>query len=193
MSNVNDHISSQMEQTVPTPWIQCSNPIQYLPFKNYFILKNFNGNNCVDLELNLHNRLNYTCVKLCHDLKCIWLLTYIYIWPIYILPFVLWLFDRRTTVGASHFMSPAFAATWSASDCWHPAPVTARFRQYVLQPKSSKSKTLGREVGVKTPTMHWHIVGQPRLREVTARKRSGNIACDSKGLMQVMQPRSVYL
>lgn len=83
--------------------------------------------------------------------------------------------------GRKSFLESSFATTWSASSRWHPALVTARFHQHVLQLKTSKSKTLGEQAGIKTPTMHWHIVGQPQLAEVIVWELSANIACDSRG------------
>lgn len=101
------------------------------------------------------------------------------IWPIYITLCAVTLWPQSNS-GHKSFLESSFATTWSASSRWHPALVTARFRQHVLQLKTSKSKTLGKQAGIKTPTMHWHIVGQPWLAEVTVWELSANIACDSR-------------
>lgn len=60
MSNINGHISSQMGQTVPPPYIQWymwQLNVMFIPLfaikKKHFILTHFNGNICVDLELKL--------------------------------------------------------------------------------------------------------------------------------------------
>lgn len=50
------------------------------------------------------------------------------------------------------FLVSSYAMPWSASDCWHIALISARFHQCVLQLKSWKSKTQGKNAGIKTPT-----------------------------------------
>lgn len=75
----------------------------------------------------------------------------IYILPIYITLCALTLWPLNYSWCKS-FLVSSYAMPCSASDCWHIALISARFHQCVLQLKSWKSKTLGKNVGIKTPT-----------------------------------------
>lgn len=94
------------------------------------------------------NHYSCTCVQLCHDLKCLWLLTYIS--PIYITLCALTLWPLNYSWCKS-FLVSSYAMPWSASDCWHIALISARFHQCVLQLKSWKSKTQGGKCRYQDP------------------------------------------
>lgn len=106
---------------------------------------------------------------------------YCMVYDPYILPFVQWLFDHRTTAGANHFLSPALPRLEvpPAADI---LPLSLRGSTNMSSSwKPQRAKHWGGQAGIKTPTMHWHIVGQPQLAEVIVWELSANTVCDSRG------------